>query len=433
MAMEEKHSLLKIIVDGLDFAVDALSEKTSSDSENEWPPDAIPGLIADYWRAAYNAYQNGEPVAWINFGIPSELFWAMDIVPIVVDSLSANAAAFGFAHKYNDLAAEKVPEYLCSNNTILLGSLLAGDVSPPDIMIHPANPCDSNLATYPVFSEYFKFPYFLIDMPYITTEKSIDYVTNEYRKLILLLEEKTGRKLDYDRLRQAMEYSNITHEHVLKLNELREAIPCPYSSMEVMGEIGLIMCLSGTQSTAEYFEKRYEFVKAKVERREGNLTQDQEKLRVVWIYGAPVFDYGIYDWCEKEHGAVLVTQMNNNYIMTPVEDISDTEHILRGLAQKLVLLPMLRECGGPWENYLNSSIDLLKRYKADVGIFGGNIACKSNWAVAKLVKDKIQEDLGIPICNIELDLFDDRIASSDAVKDQLDEFFSVVLERKQGG
>ncbi len=119
--------------------------------------------------------------------------------------------------------------------------------------------------------------------------------------------------------------------------------------------------------------------------------------------------------------------------MEPVEDISDVDNILRGLAQKLVLMPMLRECGGPWENYLNNSIDLLKRYKADVGIFGGNIACKANWAVAKLVKDKIQEELEIPICNIELDLFDDRIASSDAVKAQLGEFFDIVLERKQGG
>jgi len=91
---------------------------------------------------------------------------------------------------------------------------------------------------------------------------------------------------------------------------------------------------------------------------------------------------------------------------------------------------MTRECGGPWENYLDNSIDLLRRYKADVGIFGGNVGCKSNWAVAKLVKDKIQEDLGIPILNVELDLFDDRIASSDTIKAQLGDFFSIAKEKK---
>jgi len=80
-----------------------------------------------------------------------------------------------------------VPEYLCSNNTILLGAALSGDVAPPHIMVHPANPCDSNMGTYPVFSEYFKYPYFLIDMPYITTERSVPYVTNEYKKLLAVL------------------------------------------------------------------------------------------------------------------------------------------------------------------------------------------------------------------------------------------------------
>ena len=75
-------------------------------------------------------------------------------------------------------------------------------------------------------------------------------------------------------------------------------------------------------------------------------------------------------------------------------------------------------------------MNLLKRYSADVGIFGGNVGCKANWAIAKLVKDRIQEELDIPICNIELDLFDDRVASSDTVKAQLDEFFSMVKEQK---
>ncbi len=431
--MDEKNSLVKTIVEGMEFALDAMAGKEPSDEGVKLPSTDILNLITGHWRKVYNAYQNGKPVAWTNFGIPTELFFAMDIVPMGTDTIAAAAASIGLAYRYNDLASEKVPEYLCSNNTILLGSMLAGDISPPDVMIHPANPCDSNLATYPVFSEYFNFPYFMVDMPYITSEKSIPYVANEYKKLISLLEEITGRKLDLDRLRQVMEYSNITHEHVLKLNELREAVPSPYSSMEVMGEVGLLLNMVGTPQVAEYFTKRYDLIKGMVERGEGYMTREQEKLRVVWVYGAPVFDYGLYDWSEQEHGAVLVSQMNNNFINEPVEDISDIDPILNGLAQKLVLMPMTRECGGPWENYLNNSSGLLKRYKADAAIFGGNVACKSSWAVAKLVKDKVQEETGVPICNIELDLFDDRIASSDAVKAQLGEYFTMMLQKKQGG
>lgn len=431
--MGEKHELVKVIAEGTDAAAAMLAQSAPSESDAMWSVAAVTGLLADYWKRIENAYQNEEPVAWTNFGIPTELFYAMDIVPLVVDVLAANAAQYNRAHKYNDLASEEVPDYLCSNNTILLGAALSGDIAPPHIMVHPANPCDSNIGTYPVFSEYFKYPYFLIDMPYITTERSIPYVVNEYRRLISVLEDLTGRALDYDRLREAMEYSNILHDYTLKLGELREAIPSPYSSMEVMAEIGVVMCLSGTRGAAEYIQKRYEIVREKVDRGVGHLSKEEEQLRVVWIYGAPTFDFGIYMWSESEHGAVLVSQMNNNYVMRPVEDISDTDHILSGLAEKLTLMPMTRECGGPWENYLDNSLDLLRRYSADVGVFGGNVGCKANWAIAKLVKDRIQEELGVPICNIELDLFDDRITSSDAVKAQLGEFFTMVKNARGEG
>jgi len=429
--MTEKLNLIKTIMQGMDYNLHEIEKHLPPDLGGMWDPAYQQRLLSGFWHKAFDAQQNGEPIAWINFGIPTELFYAMDIVPIPTDHISANACVFGQTYKYNDLAKAKIADYLCSNNTLLLGALLSGDIDPPAIMVHPANPCDSNLATYPVFSKYFDYPYFVIDMPYITTEKSIDYVANEYRKLIALLEEKTGRKLDLDKLKQTMEYSNRTHENVLKLNELRTAVPSPYSSMEVMGECGLLLSCVGTPELAEYFEKRYAHIKSMVDRGQGYMPPEQEKIRVVWIYGAPVFDYGIYDWSEQEHGAILVSQMNNNFINEPVEDISNLDAILRGLARKLVLMPMTRECGGPWENYLDNSLDLIKRYKADAAIFGGNHACKSNWAVAKLVKDKIQEDVGIPVCNLELDLFDDRIASSDAIKGQLGQYFDLMLDRKQ--
>ncbi len=87
---------------------------------------------------------------------------------------------------------------------------------------------------------------------------------------------------------------------------------------------------SGTKGAAEFIKKRYESVKAKVEKQEGYFTKDQEKLRVVWIYGAPVFDFDIYEWSEREYGVLLMSQMNNNYAMNPIEDISGIDHILAG-------------------------------------------------------------------------------------------------------
>ena len=169
-------------------------------------------------------------------------------------------------------------------------------------------------------------------------------------------------------------------------------------------------------------------IKARVDRKEGHLPPGKEKIRLSWIYGAPVLDYSIYDWLEQEYGAVSIGQMNNEFVMGPVENISDLDHIVEGLAKKLINLPMIRECGGPWENYLEASIELCRHYKVDAAIFAGNVACKASWAVAKLAKDKIQERLGIPTLNLEIDLFDPRQTHMEKIKEQFDTFFRVFLK-----
>ena len=93
---------------------------------------------------------------------------------------------------------------------------------------------------------------------------------------------------------------------------------------------------------------------------------------------------------------------------------------------------MTRECGGPWENYLTAAIDLCRDYKADAAIFAGHVACKANWPIMKLVKDRIYDELEIPTLIFELDLMDPRIASMETIKDQFDAFLSVHFPEAAG-
>ncbi|MCX5999449.1 MAG: 2-hydroxyacyl-CoA dehydratase family protein, partial [Chloroflexi bacterium] len=387
----------------------------------------IPELMGGYYATACGAGGKGRPMAWVTFGIASELLWAMDIVPAEIDVTMGVAAGFPEGvTRYIDLAERHVADYICANNKTFIGAILAGDLPKPDIIIQASHPCDSNLATYPVMSEYFGSSYFCIDVPYFRNDAALDYVADELRRLVAFLEEKTGRKLDVDRLKQAMEYSNQAHEYILKLAELRQSVPCPYSSADTVSEYGICLALAGTPQLASYMKKRYEWARDRVSRRQGGLPPGAERIRLVWIYGTPCFDFSIYPWLERTYGAVTVACMNNNFVMKPVEDISDVDHILKGLARKVTDLPMGRECGGVWENYLESQIDLLRRFKADAAIFGGHVACKSNWAIAKLVKDRIRDELGIPTLNMELDVFDPRVATSEHIKAILGDFLEEI-------
>jgi benzoyl-CoA reductase/2-hydroxyglutaryl-CoA dehydratase subunit BcrC/BadD/HgdB len=193
--MKEKKTLLKEISNNIGFIKDSMAERYG-EKHPEWA--WVYELLADYYEGACRAKEEGKPVAWVNFGVISELFWAMDIVPVVIDVMTGMTAPTASAIKYIDMAEEHIPDYVCSNNKVLIGAALAGDIPIPDILVHPSHPCDSNLATYPVMAEYFGFPYFCIDMPYFRSERGSQYVAGELEKLVSVLEEITRRKLDVD-------------------------------------------------------------------------------------------------------------------------------------------------------------------------------------------------------------------------------------------
>jgi len=187
-------------------------------------------------------------------------------------------------------------------------------------------------------------------------------------------------------------------------------------------ESAAVLALAGTEELAEYMEAKYEAVKRRVE---NGILNKNERLRLVWIYGAPVFDFRFFFHLERRYGAYSVGNMNNNFIMGPVEDLSSTESILRGLALKTINLPMGRECGGPWENYIGAMIDLCRRFRADAAIFAGHIACKANSPIMKLVKDRIADELGIPTFIFQLDLMDPRITPMETIEAQFHDFISI--------
>jgi len=415
--MEGKVSTYKVLAECFKGAYDMLQQ-----------PAFV--LLKDYMEGAYQRSKEGGAIAWTNFAMPPELFWAMDVYPVVVDLISGFQAGWnpGRMLEYIDLAHEYVPDYVCANNKAFLGVLLSKDLDPPDIFVVPSNPCDANLSAYPAMSRLLDLPYHVIGTPYFgRSERAIEYMASEWLKLISVLEEMTKRKLDLDKLRQVIRYSNVAHDYSRKLGKLRQNIPCPQSSSDMFMDGGLLMAMAGTPQLVDYFKMQYETVKAKAEAKDKPLTDFVQRIRLVWSYGSIAFDPMLLPWMEQEFGAISVCAYSSNWLVEPwqVQDNSDLHDMVRHLARKMVMVPMTRECHGPWENFSEATIDMARRYHADAVIFGGHVACKSSWAIAKLVKDRIYDVLGIPTMNVELDMFDSRVASSDQLKATFTEFLTV--------
>jgi len=391
-------------------------------------------MVIDHFEEYRRRTKTGEPVAWLNFGIPSELFFAMDIEPMCSDFLSWLAASAGHNLEYIDMAEEQVADHVCSDFKIHFGLMMSGDVPHPDIMVTSASPCDSVRTTYSALAANFDIPTFVVDEPYFRSERGYQYIAGQLKELVLLLEELTGRELDLDKLKQVMEYSNEAHYWFNKLNEFRPLIPNPFPSFELFMDAVPLTLFTGTPELAEYYKKRYHEVNERVETGVG-YPQVEEKIRVVWPYGMYT-DLGVLSWLEQKYGAVSVNYMKLDCAVQPVEDISTYDSIMRGLAEKTVLLPMNREIHGPIDNFIDATLNLCRNNKADCVIVMGHVGCKSNWAGMKLYKDVVEEKLGIPVSVFELDLFDVRIMSVDAARAKFEEFFETRvipnMEKKKG-
>ena len=422
--MEKKRNLLQEAATIQTYIRDHVAEKYP---EMTWRFDAT----AKYYQRVAKAKEIGEQLAWINFAMMPELFWAMDMVPISVEGICAlTAQSPERATRYIDLAEVHVPDYLCSANKVAVGAFLDGAIAVPEIFVHPSVPCDSALITNPVLAEVFEtMSYFCIDVPYFRDERAYQYIAGELRRLVSFLEEKTGRKLDLDKLRQTVQNASLAHDWILKAWQLTESVPCPVRSTDMLQDSGQLVTLGGTPQLIDYAKMRYETTKYRADKKESGI--GEERMRLLWTYGVPVFDYSLYRWLEREYGAISIPGLNIFDVNTlaDIDDNSDYDKILRGLAEKVTLMPMSRECGGPWEYFVNRTVDLCKRYKADAAIFGGHIACKHSWAIAQMVKDRLYDELRIPALNLELDVFDPRLADLDTLKAKFDDFLTVVLQK----
>jgi len=385
-------------------------------------------IQACYFGRAARAIEERKPIAWLNFCPPPELFWVMDIVPVYIEG-TMRTLAFSSSEdicRYIDLAEQHIPDYVCSSDKATFGAALAGDIPMPDMIVHSSHPCDSALATFPTIAEYLGIPHFCIDMPYWSDERTYRYIENELWDLVSFLEKKTKRKLDLDRLKQVAKYSSQAHQYILKYSKLRQTIPCPLSGKDLSSDRTTFRRMAGTPELVDYAKSRYEMAKERVQKKQGAIAQ--EKIRLIWVYGM-VTDPSLYDWLEEKHGAVSIMEMMNNFTIEPIEDPSDIASIFRGLSLKTMNMPMGKECRGPWETFGDAAISMCRDYTPDAVIYAGHVACKNAWGIAKLIKDKIEDELGLPVLVFEMDAWDPRITSLEVIKAKINDFFEVRLQK----
>ena len=378
------------------------------------------------WDNYRDAQKNGKKLVFYGGSVPTELIAAFDCFGFYMDvipfRLSTNPT---LTAKYIDEAEKYVAPTMCGLDKTEFGAWVSGAYGiKPDIFIYNSVPCDSSRLAYPAMAKMMNVPTFAFDTPFRRDERGAEYLARQIEDLIAFMEEQTGHKLDWDKLKYYMENANRNFQLQRECADLRKKKPCPLP--------GRLLVLNGTTNAVACYPEMGDLLQSEIEM--GNMLVEmgmgacpEEKYRVAMLQNMIWGAAGIMDWMQTEYNAVAVMDAFGFQGDIMYEHMDDRHDCLLVMGKKMQNNPMIHGASGPSEYHLAMVDEIFQEYDPNVSMFLGHVGCKHTWASAKMVSDMVQEKYGLPTLYLDLDAIDGRYKSNDEIKAQISEYFETVV------
>jgi hypothetical protein len=278
--------------------------------------------------------EQGEPFVVAQADTPHELFHAMDIALITNQWWSAYISAKQLSNRYfAEMEKQGYPGNSCHYCSLGLACTLANDPAtapwgglPKPAVLVARLTCDCIQHVFSQWASALGTDFFPLEAPGWTHkdpqwfERSngsweevfepgrIELLVAEMRELIALLERKTGRSFDLQRLEQLMERINEQEGYIDEAARMiGDARPCPVSIADQMPNTMIPQWHRGSDWAVAHAKKFRDEVAERV--RDGASVSSNERIRLMWIGAGLWHDPGFYNALEERHGAVFVWSM----------------------------------------------------------------------------------------------------------------------------
>ena len=375
-------------------------------------------VVANFFR---KAYRENSKVVYRSVIMPTEIFFAMDMVPICLEMVSAMLAASNIGPRAINVAEQNhYSRDLCSFTRCTLGAAIENYLPTPDFLACTSYYCDDTAKLFYILGKMYNKEYSLLDIPYdYKNESSVEYVSAQLQKMVKTLEARLGRKLDFDKLSESVRFSNEAREYFLKVNELRTNVPAPISGGEAIDYAALLAFTWGSKEMVDVCRLLYEDVKEKVDANNRN-PQKSKKIRILWRHLRPYYNDTLLEFIEKDLNCEIAFE-EINYIHWGAMDPKDP---FRSLARKLILNSPV----GPVEHWMADSFGLLEKYKIDAVISFTHWGCRQLASTNQMFKDEL-EKRSIPMLELGGDCIDGRDYSIQQMKTRTQAFVEMIRRR----
>ena len=405
------------------------------------------------WRRWYydrinNAKDYGEYVALGMLGVPDEILRSFGVWSSLAENYGPICAAKRVSDVYCEMAeTDGFSIDLCSYLKVGAGYFKRrqelsgpppeapyGGMGQPDMIIGPGGFCDGRMHYPRAMVRYLDVPIFIYDWMDLgwwrdspdTREYYIEYYYGRLKELVAFLEKMTGKRLDEATLSEALDLWMTSHKLFHDACELRSHRPNPLSSVDSFAVCFPNMHFKATKECVGYYQSLYDELKSMVDNGIGAIPD--EKYRIYW-YGLPPWQYfGAFDYLQ-DHGFSVI---DTNYDAGDVPEDVDLDNPLYAIAKKFY--------DGCWfpnglmrrRNFEEHIKWTCTHYEIDGIITLIGTTCRAE-ALQNFRRQVINDKLGLPVLNLDLDMTDVRTLSEAEIKGKLDSFMEVVEVSKKRG
>ena len=413
-------------------------------------------LVKEMYIEGIKAALEGRPVVWLMVSFVNPIVQAMDLVPILPENWAGLCATKRVGEPYILRAeSEGFSNVICSYARIGLGycSMMReyGDIPPdapdggmarPVALIGSSMVCDTRFKWFQSIGRYLDVPCYNFDAlspPAATAHREdvrdqyVKYQVEQYRELIKFLEELTGRRMDWDKLRYHVDIAWETMQVWNDAYEFRKSVPCPMGTEDHMNIFVPGMMQEGDPRVLDFFQDLYDELKYRAENRMGVIPD--EKYRLLWGSGLPpwhtmkVFNYFgslgavfVYETCYK---CPDVPPDMPDGISDPLERI-----VLMGYLGRLQRHK--RSVVGSYDFLVfENPLEWIEPYQADGVVFHWNRSCRGTTPGQLYYKDLVDKHSDVPSLLLESDMCDVRDYFEAEWQGKIQAFLETVDARKK--
>ena len=309
-----------------------------------------------------------------------------------------------------------------------------GKLPKPTLVLCNFVGCNTYVKWFEHVAEFTGAPLYVLDVPFMRADEpsaaAIDYVVRQLKEVVQLMEKLSGRKFDYARFQQAVDYSRQVEELWSQIKHLAKKSPSPFDAyFDAITLMGPLYVYRGSPQGVEFFRVALHELQQKCAAREG--VYDQEKFRVV-MEGPPPYPYfrTFRDMFAKWKACAVASTYSTVGGLWEFGARHDPEKPFESVAMHMLAHNVTNR------NYLQR-YEQIRRYveewNADGVIIHFVKSCRLFSAGQGDMREYFTRQLGVPTLYIESDLEDPRYFAEAQTKNRIDAYFEALEHAKRGG